>query len=280
MKKADLKFLDPTTTQYKDMHEVFANCSRSSVIWTCKVCGEVSQVVEECPSIIKELLPSFNLEKECDLLLIVDSKSIYVHRNVLKERSQFFCSLFNEFWTSKDKREIKLNAYEYEIYLSYIWFLYTGVLKTTVDNLLDLWDLANSYREVSLKQSCEALLKKNLSIEKLALIYSRSITKKTEECIYWKEKFERIEDEVTNLRLQLEKEKQIYLGKKEEWEKMQPQKQIPHNQQHEILKTVEQENLPLICEQVPLKQKVKKNNKINSKKIVKKKQIFGNNIET
>lgn len=42
-----------------------------------------------------------------------------------------------------------------------------------------LWDLANTYGEENLKLGCETLLKKNLSMEKVAMMYSRAMTKKS-----------------------------------------------------------------------------------------------------
>lgn len=61
----DVKVLIPTAKEQKEMHQVFAKCSRSSFVWTCKTCGEVSLVIEECPYISKEEQASFNDEVTC-----------------------------------------------------------------------------------------------------------------------------------------------------------------------------------------------------------------------
>ena len=132
-------------------------------------------------------------------ILAADGKKVFAHRAILSSRSSFFKSLFSGNTYEAHSGQLSLVDFSADSIESVVEFLYSGVLNTSnieimevvyladylklenlkymlqmnlkdfvsIDNLIDLWNLAVDLKLSILKAYCEELVENDASIKKI-----------------------------------------------------------------------------------------------------------------
>ena len=99
----------------------------------------------------------------CDVVLLVQHKELYSHRNVLAAGSPYFRGMFStNMRENMESKPVILNDVTLPIMEQILDFLYTGQVQLTAENVKDLVGAANYFLMDNLKETCCQYLKKNL----------------------------------------------------------------------------------------------------------------------
>lgn len=112
-----------------------------------------------------KLIRLFDDEKSADIHFVIEGKTIHAHRWFLNISSNYFQRMLSDTWCKEDTNEIEINEYSYNIFYAYLRYIYTDCIEVSVDETVELLDLANCYLEDELKQKCVNILRLNLSEE-------------------------------------------------------------------------------------------------------------------
>ncbi|KAI6212435.1 hypothetical protein M3Y94_00023500 [Aphelenchoides besseyi] len=107
----------------------------------------------------------WQLQKEnklTDFSLMVEGKSIQVHKNVLAIKSKFFAQQFEE---HPEKLEYSIKGTTHEAVEQMVVFIYLGDTENMHQHLNELYKLSVRFQIDDLKEKCVMLLKWKLSIE-------------------------------------------------------------------------------------------------------------------
>lgn len=125
--------------------------------------------------IVDKLARSFNDPHSSDLQFVIDERTIYVHRWFLKISSKYFEKMLSETWCNPESNKIEINAYSYDIYFAYLRYIYTDCIEVSVEEAVELLDLANCYLEDDLKSKCINIIRNNLSVDNCCQLYKLSL---------------------------------------------------------------------------------------------------------
>ncbi|CAG2113663.1 unnamed protein product [Medioppia subpectinata] len=97
----------------------------------------------------KHLLKAFNNRLDSDLRFIVENKSIYCHKTVLKIRNKEFWRICEQ--NMINENEININAYSYDTFHTFLMCLYGMRPEVNDQNCTELLVLAKEYGEQEIK---------------------------------------------------------------------------------------------------------------------------------
>jgi RCC1 and BTB domain-containing protein len=151
------------------IHDLFAVYSKPQITYKAITYFDKLSVEE---SIHK----SFDNQNHSDLKIIIDKKFIFVHKCILRIRCDYFNHLLDKKLEEiEDNIEVlRIDSYSYDVYYSFLKYLYTDFVDIKPEDAIDLYDLANSYFEEDLKQKCLALIKKNTTALNVYHFYSNA----------------------------------------------------------------------------------------------------------
>ena len=103
----------------------------------------------------------FNNTDNYDVEFIVRKKSIKAWKCYLKMVSEYYLLMFSNNW--KEKNQIMINEYSYDTYYAYLRMLHNGTIRINPQNIDELIDLANCYRDQRLLQYCKTFIRNDLN---------------------------------------------------------------------------------------------------------------------
>lgn len=133
----------------------------------------VDQVQEK--RVEQSVRDAFNDQETSDLTFMIDGKSVYVHKSMLKIRCEYFRSMFQAHWGEDEKSVIEITQFSYPVYYAFLEFLYTDQVHLLPEDAIGLLDLANSYCELQLKLQCERIIKQGITVESAAMLLAAAI---------------------------------------------------------------------------------------------------------
>jgi hypothetical protein len=139
--------------------------------------------------LIENIFKSFNDPKYSDLKFKIENKHVYVNKFILKLNCEYFDSkLTITSINGKDsnekneyKDEIEIENFSYDVYYAFLKYIYTDSIDIVIEKAMDLFILANEYKEEILKQKCFDVIKNGLNIENVLDFYRISIREKLDE---------------------------------------------------------------------------------------------------
>ncbi|XP_054155257.1 RCC1 and BTB domain-containing protein 1-like [Oppia nitens] len=163
----------PRETPFKTIHDIFAVMSKRKI--TYKPMNFTKR--RERNRVIESLSKSFNDPFNSDLCFKVENKVIYVQKWFVKICCQYFDRMFSTDtkWSESESNEIVIKDYSYSVYYAFLKYIYTDLVEISVDEAIDLLDLADCYLEDELKQKCVQLIKNNLTVNTFCDIYLAAI---------------------------------------------------------------------------------------------------------
>ncbi|XP_001600404.1 RCC1 and BTB domain-containing protein 1 [Nasonia vitripennis] len=160
----------PMATPLPHIHDALACYATPSVMHQPLVLH-----AEEEVGISESLRNAFDDAATSDLTIQIQGKPIYVHKAVLKIRCQYFKSMFQEHWAENNRDVIEHSQFSYDVFKSFLRYLYTDEVDLPPENALELLDLANAYFETQLKRRCVQMIKQGITVSNVAFLYSTAI---------------------------------------------------------------------------------------------------------
>ncbi|XP_060815883.1 uncharacterized protein LOC132907131 [Bombus pascuorum] len=130
---------------------------------------------DEEANIANSLRNAFDDPTTSDLVIQVHGKPIHVHKAVLKIRCHYFRTMFQEHWVENSQSIIEHEQFSYDVYKTFLKYLYTNEVDLSQENALELLDLANVYSENQLKRHCIQMINRKITVTNVAYLYSISI---------------------------------------------------------------------------------------------------------
>ena len=160
----------PTRILYECLHDAFAHLARNRVMHQPLIVYS-----EEKRSITDNLRQAFDDVATSDLTIDVEGKSIYVHKAILKLRSQYFNTMFQKQRADNSHSAIKHEQFCYNVYRTFLEYLYTDEIHLAEENIHELLELAVTYSDSVLRDRCIRLSKSGIKIDNVVSLYSISI---------------------------------------------------------------------------------------------------------
>ena len=122
----------PKYTPLKHLHDPFAFYSPGRIMYQpLIVCEEPTEA-----SVIDCLWNAFNDPITSDLIIKVQGKPIHVHKAILKIRCQYFRTMFQDNWAENTASDVSIDTFSYEVYRSFLKYLYTDKIDPVSDSEL------------------------------------------------------------------------------------------------------------------------------------------------
>jgi RCC1 and BTB domain-containing protein len=177
-------FSTPNKTGFKSIHELLAKYSKIKIIPVpIRLSVSTSEESLTHNRTLETMLKIFNNPKYSDLIFKIENKLIYVQKCIIEINSKYFESKFTE--TTRAMREsienkrrdniIEITEYSYDVYYSFLKYLYTDFIDIKSVKAMELLNLANNYREEELKLKCVDIIKNDITLENVCSLYCSSI---------------------------------------------------------------------------------------------------------
>jgi len=106
-----------------------------------------------------------------DIKLIVEGKTIHLHKAILAAQCEHFRTMFSIGMKESTQNEIEIKLWGYNTFLLMIEYLYTGVIENFDTKIaMELVGLADAYTLDELKKLCEKVLQQDLNEENVGEI--------------------------------------------------------------------------------------------------------------
>ncbi|EFN66398.1 RCC1 and BTB domain-containing protein 1 [Camponotus floridanus] len=163
----------PIVTQFSTMQEALRHniIDAYPIILSMNELGyiDVQSNILECSQTL------FDDPSTSDFTIQVKNHSIYVHKAILRSRSEYFESMFRNF-KEKDQSILTLpSVYSYTAYKAFLKYLYTGVIDLPMHKLLKLFKLAMMLCDTKLISSCIREIKRKVTLANIIFVYSTAM---------------------------------------------------------------------------------------------------------
>ena len=107
-------------------------------------------------------------KKHTDVIIEVKERQFKVHKAILTARSSVFDAMFTHRLTESNTGLVPIEDCEPNIFEEFLFFLYTGkIQQLSIENVCELYYVADKYQVSELKEECVNFLKKSLTIESI-----------------------------------------------------------------------------------------------------------------
>lgn len=103
-----------------------------------------------------------------DVILTVEGKHIYAHKNILSARSPVFAAMFQHKMKENNQGRVEITDCEFEVFREVVGFIYTGRASELNKMAEQVLVAADKYDLSRLKAMCEDILCSKLSVETAA----------------------------------------------------------------------------------------------------------------
>ncbi|XP_065209054.1 RCC1 and BTB domain-containing protein 1-like isoform X2 [Planococcus citri] len=175
-------YSSPTLVTYKpiNVNELPASISKSMKKHDLAD-SQITQV--ECStadaqnSLLDSLKKAFDDPKFCDLFVVVEGKTIPVHKSILAVRCEHFAEVFQNDWSIEKPSVLEIEDGDFKVYKAFLKYVYTDQMDDTLslDELIELLNLSNKYNVKLLAERCISLIQPNITVENVISLYERVI---------------------------------------------------------------------------------------------------------
>jgi RCC1 and BTB domain-containing protein len=121
------------------------------------------------PSIIRQSQQaSFNNKKNSDVVLMVEHQPLYANVDVLSQKSDYFEAMFRSNMRESIERVVQVPSCSKAAFLHVLEYLYLDDFTVSIDDVVELWVLADMYQLDGLKYSCMGALERGLCEENVS----------------------------------------------------------------------------------------------------------------
>jgi hypothetical protein len=123
------------------------------------------------PSIIRQSQrDSFNNQELSDVVLMVDHEPLYANVDVLSQKSDYFVAMFRSNMRESIVRVVQVVNCSKAVFLKVLEYLCLDDYIVSIDDAVELWQLADFYQLEGLKFSCMGSLERGLCEENVSQI--------------------------------------------------------------------------------------------------------------
>jgi alpha-tubulin suppressor-like RCC1 family protein len=113
---------------------------------------------------------SFNNEELSDVVLMVKNQPLYAHINVLTQKSDYFAAMFRSNLRESIERVVNVSYSSKAAFLHVLEYLYFDDFTVSMDDIVELWVLADMYQMEGLKYYCMGKMERGLCEENVSQI--------------------------------------------------------------------------------------------------------------
>ncbi|CAM6085940.1 unnamed protein product [Calypogeia fissa] len=106
-----------------------------------------------------------------DVTFLVEGKRFYAHRIALLASSDAFRAMFDGGYREKEAKDIEIPNISWKVFELMMRCIYTGTVEVTADVAQDLLRAADQYLLEGLKRLCEYAIAKDLTLENVSNVY-------------------------------------------------------------------------------------------------------------
>jgi RCC1 and BTB domain-containing protein len=101
---------------------------------------------------------------------MVENQPLYAHIDVLTQKSDYFAAMFRSNMRESIERVVDVPNCSKAAFLHVLEYLYLDDFTVSIDDVVELWDLADMYQLEGLKYSCRGALERGLCEENVSQI--------------------------------------------------------------------------------------------------------------
>ncbi|XP_065209049.1 RCC1 and BTB domain-containing protein 1-like [Planococcus citri] len=171
----------PQLTAFESLHEVFLYYSLNLETYKPINVDELSAVTSKIKHsmtdaqyfLTNSFEKAFDDPKFCDLFVVVEGKTIPVHKSILAVRCEHFAEVFQKDWQIEKPSVLEIEDGDFKVYKAFLKYLYTDQMDDTLsfNEVIELLNLTNKYKLKSLAKRCVLLIQPNITIENVIFLY-------------------------------------------------------------------------------------------------------------
>ena len=120
-------------------------------------------IVDSQPSTIRQSqLASFNNKEHSDVVFMVENEPIYANIELLSQQSDYFAAMFRHNMRENIERVVTIPDCSKAILLQVLRYVCMDGFTVSIDDVVELWVLADMYQMEGLKLCCLGLLERDL----------------------------------------------------------------------------------------------------------------------
>jgi RCC1 and BTB domain-containing protein len=108
---------------------------------------------------------SINNQEDYDVKLMVENQPLYAHIDILTQKSDYFAAMFRSNMRESIERVVQVPNCSKAAFLHILEYLYLDDFTVSMDDVVELWVLADFYQMEGLKYSCMGTLERGLCEE-------------------------------------------------------------------------------------------------------------------
>ena len=123
-------------------------------------------IVDSQPSTIRQSqLASFNNKEHSDVVFMVENEPIYANIELLSQQSDYFAAMFRHNMRENIERVVTIPDCSKAILLQVLRYMCMDGFSVSIDDVVELWVLADMYQMEGLKLCCLGSLERELCEE-------------------------------------------------------------------------------------------------------------------
>jgi hypothetical protein len=146
---------------------------------------QITSGYEHCAVLVNPTSPSFgiirqsqqvafNNQKYFDVVFMVENEPLYANVNVLSQKSDYFAAMFRSNMRESIERVVEVPNCSKAAFLHVLEYLCLDDFTVSIDDVVELWDLADFYQLEGLKLYCLGALKRGLCEENVSQILNEA----------------------------------------------------------------------------------------------------------
>ena len=113
---------------------------------------------------------SFNNKQHSDVVFMLEGEPIYANTGILSQRSDYFEAMFRIGMRESIEKVVEIPNCSRELFLSVLKYLCLDDFTMRIDQVLELWELADMYQLEGLLLSCLGTLERELCKDKVSKV--------------------------------------------------------------------------------------------------------------
>jgi hypothetical protein len=108
---------------------------------------------------------SFNNQQHSDVVIMVENEPLYANVDLLSQKCEYFAAMFRSNMRESIEMVVKVSDCSKAAFLRVLEYLYLDDCSVSIDNVVELWQLADMYQLEGLKLYCLGALERGLCEE-------------------------------------------------------------------------------------------------------------------
>ena len=132
------------------------------------LCAALVDSTSSLSSIRQSQQASFNNIEHSDVTFIVDNESLYSNIKVLTQKSDYFDAMFRSSMRESIERVVQVPYFSKAAFFHLLEYIHLDDFTVSMDDVVELWEVADYYQLEGLKYSCMGALERGLSEENVS----------------------------------------------------------------------------------------------------------------